>query len=102
MSITGKSNATVSVTRMAGTTKKTRTAVGDFKVFITPLSDEQRADQYGGIGNTFEIFAETMELREGDRLADGDAMYTVLGVQQYKFGASPYSRIIAKSNNAGI
>lgn len=99
MSITNRTNATVTVTRMAGTTKKSLVSVGTFLVFLGPVSDERLADQYGGIGSTFEIFVETQDLKEGDRLNDGSKTYNVVGVQRYNMGSRPYSRLIAKSND---
>lgn len=98
MSITGRANATVTATRMTGTTKKTPSSIGSFSVFIAPVSDEKIADIYGGIGNVYEIFVESQDILEGDRLDHNGKTYTVGGVQQYAFGSRPYSRLIAKSN----
>jgi hypothetical protein len=98
MSITAQANARVTVTRMTGTTKKTLTSVGVYDVMVAPLADEVAANQFAGLGKTFEIYTEELELEEGDRLDDGTKVYVIGGIQTYRLGSRPYSRIIATHN----
>lgn len=83
-------NATVSVNRL---TTDADTANGEeyaahlasVPCLIVPLEESFGNDLEGSFGKDFQMFCETVDIVEGDRVVNGSTQYRVTGVRAYEF-----------------
>lgn len=97
MSIQDLYNHTVSTERLAnvvGSNKKTwGTNLASLDCTIHPVESTQQGLGDGAYYNTAKLWCDVdSDIRTGDRVIDGDNVYTVSGVSAYDFGRNPHLR----------
>lgn len=98
MSISDLYNKTFSSARLAAvadTNKKAfQTNIESFAGTLHPVETSQQQLGDGAFYKTFKIWCDVdLDIKVGDRVVDGDDVYTVSGVSDYNFGRNPHLRL---------
>lgn len=98
MGISNLYNKTMSTTRLAavaGTNKKVwQTNIAQFDAALHPVETNQQQLGDGAFYKTFKVWCDVdTDIVVGDRIIDGDDIYTVQGASVYDFGRNTHLRL---------
>lgn len=69
----------------------------DIPCHIQPLTNDTTQDLPSSFGKNWLMFCDVNDIREGDRVKDGDSEYRVTGVESYEWrGKSKHMEIVLR------
>jgi len=66
---------------------------------IQTLDDRFNEDIEGSFGKDFLMMCGVVDIKEGDRVIDGEVEYRVVGVEVYDMGNNPHIELIIRTFN---